>query len=189
MKFMKWCLLFLTTIYQSVLAQEISFFPQILTYIENCLPLYGTLVKTGDFIYLDVDDQYVYKLISFIEKDGFQAPPYFGSPDLVGAHITVIYPDEAKKYKIKDIEEHGEKIYFSPKICQIVHPPQWEGIDEIFLVVVDSPELDKIRQKYGLPQKRYNFHITIGVKPKVAHSMVMMSPFPTGWQISLLCEK
>ncbi|MCB1108259.1 MAG: hypothetical protein KDK44_01235 [Chlamydiia bacterium] len=168
MKFVKYCFLFLAIACQKLPAREISSCPQILTYIENHLPLQGILKKSGDFIYVDLDDGYVHKLIPFIEKDGFQPPPYFGSSDLVGAHITVVYPAEVHKYKIKDIQECGEKIHFSLKTCQIVHPPRWEGIDEIYLIVVDSPELDKIRQRYGLPKKEYNFHITIGVKPKVA---------------------
>lgn len=170
MKFIKYCLLFLAIACQKLPAQEPSSCHQILTYIENHLPLCGILKKSGDFIYVDLDDEYVHKLIPFIEKDGFQAPPYFGSSDLVGAHITVIYPGEVQKYKIENFKECGEKICFSLKACQIVHPPRWEGIDEIYLIVIDSPELDKIRQKYGLPEKEYNYHITIGVKPKVAHA-------------------
>ena len=160
MKFIKYCLLFLVTACVNPV-QETTSCHQILTYIENHLPLSGVLKKSGDFVYLDLDDEYVHKLIPFIENDGFQAPPYFGRPDLVGAHITVLYSPQVQKY---EIDELGEKICFSLKECQIVHPPNWEGIDKIYLIVVDSPDLDKIRHKYGFPPKEYNFHITIGVK-------------------------
>ena len=84
---------------------------------------------------------------------------------LVGAHITVMYSDEIKKYGVERIQECGETIYFIPKECQIVHPPKWQEIDEVYFVVVEAPELDRIREKYRLPKRKYEFHITIGVKP------------------------
>jgi hypothetical protein len=38
-------------------------------------------------------------------------------------------------------------------------------MSEVYFVVVEAPELDRIRAKYGLPQRLYPFHITIGAKP------------------------
>jgi hypothetical protein len=122
-----------------------------------------------DFVYVDVDDAYIHKLIRFIEKDGFKEPPYFESPRLGGAHISVMYKNETKEYGIKDLQECGEVICFTPKECRIVRTPGWKESDEVYIIVVDAPELNRIREKYGLP-KGYDFHITIGVKPKMAKS-------------------
>jgi hypothetical protein len=154
----------------SCTAREASSCPKILNYIQNQLPQYGVLKDSAGFVYVDVDNEYICKLVTFIQKDGFEEPPYFGNPDLVGAHITVIYPDEVKRYGIGKIQECGETIYFTPKECKVVYPPKWQEIDEVYLVVVKAPEFDRIRKKYGLPKREYEFHITIGVKPKVAQS-------------------
>ena len=61
-------------------------------------------------------------------------------------------------------------ISFIPKKCQVVHPPGWKEVDQVYFIVVDAPWLDQIREKYGLPKSKYAFHITIGVKPKMAKS-------------------
>lgn len=154
----------------SCFAQETTSCSTILEYIQKSLPHCGVLKNSGGFVYVDLDDEYIHKLVTFIQKDGFEEPPYFGSAELVGAHISVMYAEEVKKYGVEDIQEYGETIYFVPKTCQVVHPPKWHEIDEVYFIVVEAPELDRIRKKYGLPKKEYDFHITIGVKPKMAKS-------------------
>lgn len=121
-------------------------------------------------MYVDLDDAYIHKLVTFIQDKGFEEPPYFGNGNLVGAHISVIYPSELEKGEIEKIQEFGEEIHFEIKACEVVHPPKWQGIDEVYIIVVESPELDRIRMKYGLPAKKYDFHITIGVKPKIVEA-------------------
>ncbi len=126
------------------------------------LPSFGTLCEDENgFVYIDLDDRYIHELIHFIETVGFEEPPYFGEPGLVGAHISVIYANEPRK---GEIEECGKVISFTPLQCKIVHPLNWDGIEKVFLIEVDAPELDLIREKYGLPKNQFGFHITIGVK-------------------------
>lgn len=134
----------------------------ILSYIEQNFPHHGTLRSSNGFVYVDLDDEYVHKLITFIQQDGFQEPEI-----PVGAHITFMYPDETIKYGINEMEDCGEVISFVPKKCQVVHPPRWKEIGEVYFIVVDAPQIDQIREKYGLPKREYDFHITIGVKPKM----------------------
>jgi hypothetical protein len=136
-------------------------------YAQNHLPHEGTLKSSGGFVYVDVDDDYIHKLVPMIQEYGFEEPPYFGNAGLVGAHITVIYPDEIKNHKISEIQEYGESISFTPQRCEAVYPPTWHG-DEAYFIVVEAPELDAIREKYGLPKRKYDYHITIGAKPKAA---------------------
>lgn len=165
MKRVKYYILALALSCRSLFAYQESVSADILTHLIDHFPLCGTLKKSGDFVYLDLNDYYIYNLLPFIEKDGFQAPPFFGK-DLVGAHISVIYPEEVQSYLIKDVMETGTKIYFSPQKCEIVRPVHWKGIDEAFIVLVESADIQKIRKKYGLPDREYALHITIGVKPK-----------------------
>lgn len=139
---------------------------KIIAYSEEQLSLSGMLKKQGDFLYVDVEDAYIHDLIREIENEGFTEPPYFGSSDLVGAHITVMYPDEVKEHGIQDIEECGQTIGFSLKDCQLVSPPRWNEVESVYVLTVEAPALDALRAKYGLPEKRHAFHITIGIKLK-----------------------
>ncbi len=165
--FMKCLILVMVVFCNNCLAQEVPSCSRILNYVENHLPHCGILKNLDGFVYVDLDDEYIHKLVSFIQEDGFEEPPYFGK-GLVGAHITVIYPEELKKFIIGEIQECGEAIDFTTKKCEVVYPSRWQGIDEVYLITVRSSKLDRIREKYGLPKQEYEFHITIGVKPKVA---------------------
>lgn len=150
----------------SCYAQEAPAQSEVLEYAKTHLTNSGTLQFSSGFAYVEVDDEYIFSLLPFIEKVGFIAPPYFGREDLVGAHVTVIYPHEVIEYGIQEIPECGQVISFTPKDCMVVHPPRMQDVDEVYFIVVEAPELDAIREKYGLPKRQYEFHITIGVKPK-----------------------
>lgn len=126
-------------------------------------PCWGTLRESADgFVYLDIDDNYIHQLIHFIEDDGYEEPPYFGQPELVGAHISVVY---AKEERVGKIAEEGRVIHFTPLSCRTVQPPNWEGIDRVYMIEVDAPELDLIRANLGLPKFAFGYHITVGIKP------------------------
>lgn len=168
MKYLRCLILGLIIFCSHAAARESCSCSRILKYVEERLPQYGVLKNSGSFLYLDVDDAYIHKLISLIQEEGFEEPPYFGSPGLVGAHITVIYPDEMKKLVVGKIEECGQTLPFAVQGCEIVHPPRWQKIDEVYVIVLAAPELEKLREKYGLPKQEFAFHLTIGVKPKVA---------------------
>lgn len=134
----------------------------ILNYVEHQLPHSGVLEHAEGFVYVKVDDEYIHKLVTFIQEEGFEEPPYCGEVGLVGAHISVIYPDEVKQYGIVHVQECGKTIYFHAKECQVVAAGQ--GGDVYYVVIVEAPELEQIREKYGLPKRKYDFHITIGIR-------------------------
>lgn len=136
---------------------------EVLRQVQDELSWTGVLESSGKLVYVKVDDAYIHKLVAIIEEEGFVKPPYFGRSDLVGAHISVMYPDEVLKYGVGGIEECGKVISFTPKECIVVHPPTINDA-EFYLLVVEAPELEQIRLKYGLPKQKYDFHITIGVK-------------------------
>ncbi len=148
-------------------AQEAPQCSSILSFAEHHLPHCGVLRQSQDLVYVDVDDNYIHKLAALLQSEGFVEPPYFQEGDGVGAHITVIYPHEIAQYGIAQIAECGELISFTPLHCKIVHPPRLNA-DEVYLIVVDAPQLDQLRTRYGLPPSQYAFHITIAVKPAAA---------------------
>jgi hypothetical protein len=167
---MRFLFVFLFTLFNKCVGQNTASNAIVLTYIEQNLATCGVLKNSDGFVYVDVKDEYILKLITLIKEHGFEPPPYFGEPGLVGAHISVIYPGEMKKDEVEKIQEYGDIIYFTPKSCQIVHPKKWKEVDQVYLLVVEAPKLDRIREKYGLPKNLHDFHITIAVKPKLAKS-------------------
>ncbi|CCB89893.1 putative uncharacterized protein [Simkania negevensis Z] len=145
-------------------SREIVFCPEFLEEIKCHFPLSGTLKQEPDgFTYVDLDDRYIHELIQHLPCEGFSKPPYFG-PGLIGAHITVIMPEEWTTFQ--KIEECGTEVSFSLKECEVVHPAR-EDISEIFLITIEAPFLGNLRAKYGLPPPLFDFHISLGYKPGV----------------------
>ncbi|CUI17753.1 hypothetical protein PNK_2150 [Candidatus Protochlamydia naegleriophila] len=127
------------------------------------LPQSGVLKKNWDgYIYLKVDDDYIHQLFPLIHENGFHKPSSLHRPSRIGAHISVFYKDEAASRK--PITEVGQSYSFRVKNFTHVSTKQ----KDYAIIEVDSPELEKLREKYGLPPKLFNheFHITIGDKNK-----------------------
>ena len=118
-------------------------------------------LEQDGFLYLDLDDRYIHDLIKWIEERGFEKPPYFGN-GLVGAHITIVMPDEWEGTPPEDIAE--VEVFFNLKECKIVHALKKSEISEYFLIIVEAPSLHGVRENYNLPPPPFDFHITIGVK-------------------------
>ncbi len=128
------------------------------------LPHSGVLKDSGrGFVYVKVDDDYIYKLFPLVKKAGYDIPPYFRRPDAAGAHISVFYEEESKR--LPDIQEIGRYFTFEPvKILEV-----YAGRGNFYIVLeVKSPELERLREKYGLSPllKGYPFHISIAKKQK-----------------------
>ena len=139
---------------------------KILNFIFARLPKHGILRKDErGMVYVKVDNNYIHKLIEFIKQEGFEVPPYFGE-GLHGAHITVMTSEESLYYAIGQVKECGHLIRFEPKECKIVHPSTWAPGEWAYLITVEVPMLHQLREKYGLPESKYDFHITVGIKPK-----------------------
>ncbi|QVL56242.1 MAG: hypothetical protein KFB95_03320 [Simkaniaceae bacterium] len=145
-------------------ANESSSSEKILEKIQDRFSHQGVLKHRDGFVYVDIDDEYVHSLNRLIITEAFEAPPYFGDASLVGAHISVIYPGELNQHEAEKIEEYGQIIEFIPQSCEVASPIKWKGIDKVYLVTVESLQLNCLREKYGLPPLEHAFHITIGVK-------------------------
>jgi hypothetical protein len=131
----------------------------IIQHITEKLPCHGILKNANGFVYVDIDDGYIHELIKFIDQQGYEEPPYFGN-GLVGAHITVMDQSEG----VQEIQECGQVIEFIPLHCEIVQPLKLKGVAEAYLIVVESQELNSLREQYHLLARKHPYHITIGVK-------------------------
>lgn len=137
--------------------------PAILRLAEQ-LPKTGKLeISANQLTYLNVLDEYIHELYPLLEDKTIQKPAYFGKGK-VGAHISVIYPEEAI---IANFTEHGRLYDFTIRDLVVAKI----GMRNYYVLLVESPELQLIRHKYQLPAqlnfKGYaiNFHITIGSLP------------------------
>ncbi len=134
---------------------------QVADYAREHLPLEGRLLQKSDgFVYLKVDDAYIHRLFPMLDlqDEGFKEPPYFRSPEAPGAHISVFYADE----HVRPIEL-GRHYTFALEDIEIVHPSPYTSYA---ILQVKAPELEKLRQKYGLSPKLFGheFHITLAKK-------------------------
>lgn len=132
--------------------------------------LVGILKKTKDnYIYLDISNNILNGLYSMLPEESAKKPPYNNKGfNNVGAHISVIKSDEYKDKDIEKIEEIGEEFRFQTGEIYSVDPKAWEGVSEVWFMDVNSPELEKLRQKYNLPKlmDKHNFHISFAIKRK-----------------------
>jgi hypothetical protein len=100
-----------------------------------------------------------------LENERIKKPDYFGEKS-VGAHITIVYPEENINIHVHDLQQ--EHTFFVKNIVAT-------EIDQkaYYVLLIDSPSLLQLRRKYNLPDllcfKGYSvrFHVTIGVKDEV----------------------
>lgn len=149
------------------LVQEVKNSVEIIEYVNLHFSLSGMLKQDErGFLYIDLPDDFIYELYPLIHADGIDLSPYFGD-GLVGAHISVILAKEAKENQlIGEISELGRDIEFSITGCYSVQPDGWKGIERVWFLTIDCPELESLRQKYGLSPKisGHDYHITLAVK-------------------------
>lgn len=134
---------------------------EVVDYAQKHFSTEGQLiVKSDGFGYLKVDDEYIHTLFPLLEltEEGYKKPPYFRTEEAPGAHISVFYVNE-------NIipEEVGQYFHFELKQIVIVKPSK----DTCYAVLqVESPELEKLREKYGLSPKLFGheYHISLAKK-------------------------
>ncbi|MCE5318417.1 MAG: hypothetical protein LLG04_13790 [Parachlamydia sp.] len=139
---------------------------KLIQWAREHLPQTGILKEQpGGFVYLKVDDGYINQLSAKLSEVGYLKPPYFRSSASPGAHISIFYKDE--RHQTGRIAEIGKT--FSFKITHLAFVPP---TNRRYLVLqVDSPELMRLREKYGLSPKLkgHDFHITIAEKKSKKH--------------------
>ena len=107
-------------------------------------------------------------LKSFIRKTrGKIVPPrHYTSKKGIGAHISVMYENEQILNEIWEIKELGQEFTFTVMELRTVKLNKDNKVKKLWLLAVDCPELEKLRESYGLPSKLkgHDFHITIGTQ-------------------------
>jgi hypothetical protein len=139
--------------------------PKVLRFAQKCLSHEGVLNRTEEgFVYVKVPDDYIFETLKLLGDNTIEAPPYFGKGK-VGAHITVIDATELKD-KEPILPHLGKSIDFKIINFAKVDVKNKNGNRCVYLFIVDSPELDRIRAINGLPPNARvsEFHITVGIK-------------------------
>ena len=140
------------------------------------LPTSGILAQDGysGMLFLDLDDEWIFKALPVIKDYGYISPPFFVFPPVpLGAHIRIITENEAIDYELvtervgkKEIPGLGKTVNFKVVEAFSHHPElRTYGIESRYWIRVESEELDKIRMDLtGLPRPELGFCINVGVR-------------------------
>ena len=139
----------------------------VLNKIEK-LPMSGYVSRnpTG-YVFLDLDDDWVFALQEEMEKFGYEVPPYFVGAQAVGAHVTIVPSELGKETKSGDVEI-GKKIEFEVVKAGPMFPNRrWYGTEAVYMIWVESEELTRMSKELG--GRRYKplyggFNIVVGVR-------------------------
>ncbi|STX29286.1 Uncharacterised protein [Legionella beliardensis] len=125
------------------------------------LSLQGKLaISANNLVYLDIDNNYIHHLYPLLGLPQVVLPNYFNQ-DGIGAHISVIYPEELHSVSVQEL---GNTYQFS--IQELVSAQFEHKI--YYVLLVKSAELLELRRRYHFKDylnfKGYkiDFHITIG---------------------------
>ena len=130
------------------------------------LPREGWVAPSG-LIFIDLDDDWIFSVQKLLAEYGYEVPPYFYPPQPVGAHITLVTSDEAKKYGLEGQQvEIGRRVKFSVRRCSVSFPRNRSyGLEARFKVWVKGQELSRIRRRVvGRVVPRSGFYIVVGVR-------------------------
>lgn len=125
---------------------------------------HGRIMKDNDYFFLKIDDDFIHKLYPELTSyENIQKPDYFADPQKIGAHISIIYPEEKTLLHSENLG--GIHTFQIKDLCKTIL-----DLKEYYVLRVDSPSLDDLRIRHNLPlQPKYKdqifgFHITIAVR-------------------------
>lgn len=119
-------------------------------------------ISSNELVYLKIDDDWIHALYPYLHHETLKKPDYFANEG-IGAHISVIYPEENK---IIGPQELGQIHYFKFKAVIKVAL----GIKYYYVLTIEAPSLTALRRAYDLPNllnfKGYaiNLHITLATE-------------------------
>ncbi|MDP3706285.1 MAG: hypothetical protein Q8R24_10355 [Legionellaceae bacterium] len=124
----------------------------------------GWIQQNDDYCYLKIDDRFIHSIYPLLAEYGdIEIPDYFNPPDHVGAHISVIYPEE----RVRPSPENMGQIH-TFHVCKLIKAQY--GLTEYYALSVESASLNGLRRTHQLSPKptfkgqKIMFHITVGVK-------------------------
>lgn len=114
--------------------------------------------KENGFVYLDVSNDFIKEIVPLLEIPGEIRPRPTASRS-IGAHISVFHEQEAITPR-----ELGCTFAFEVKEIRSFTLHTRDGLKKLWVIAVESPELEALRVSYGLSPKLkgYDFHITLG---------------------------
>jgi hypothetical protein len=121
--------------------------------------------KDNGYLYVEVSRDFIAEALPLIEAQGKIVPPrHYSSKKGIGAHISVMYENEMILNEIWDIKELGQEFTFTVIELRTVKLNNNNKMKKLWLLAVSAPELEKLRESYGLSSKlkNHDFHITIG---------------------------
>jgi hypothetical protein len=125
--------------------------------------------KENGFIYLDVSNDFIKLIAPLLEYPGeLRLPPT--AKRSIGAHISVFY----EKEDITPLELNSTFSFEIKDIRSFTNHTR-DGLKKLYVIAINSPELESLRCKYGCSSKLngHDFHISIGKQ---------MPSAPSGWK-------
>lgn len=123
--------------------------------------------KDNGYLYVEVSRDFIAEALPLIDAQGKIVPPrHYSSKKGIGAHISVMYENEQIDNEIWEIHELGQEYTFSVMELRTVKLNKDGKMKKLWLLAVAAPELEKLRESYGLSSKLkgHDFHITIGTQ-------------------------
>lgn len=121
--------------------------------------------KDNGYLYVEVSRDFIAEALPLIEAQSAIVPPrHYTSKKGIGAHISVMYENEQIENEVWQIKELGQEFTFSLIELRTVKINKNNKLQKLWLIAVDAPDLEKLRESYGLSSKLkgHDFHITIG---------------------------
>jgi len=123
--------------------------------------------KDNGYLYVEVSRDFIAEALPLIEAQGKIVPPrHYTSKKGIGAHISVMYENEQIMNEIWEIKELDQEFTFTVMELRTVKLNKDNKMKKLWLLAVAAPELEKLRESYGLSSrlKDHDFHITIGTQ-------------------------
>ncbi len=123
--------------------------------------------KDNGYLYVEVSKDFIAEVLPLINAQGKIVPPrHYTSKKGIGAHISVMYENEQILNEIWEIKELGQEFTFTVMELRTVKLNKNNKVKKLWLLAVAAPELEKLRESYGLSSrlKDHDFHITIGTQ-------------------------
>jgi hypothetical protein len=135
--------------------------------------------KDNGYLYVAVSKDFIAEALPLINAQGTIVPPRHYKKG-IGAHISVMYENEQIMNEIWEIKELGQEFTFTVIELRTVKLYKDNKVKKLWLLAVAAPELEKLRESYGLLSrlKDHDFHITIGTqvpgKPQVKVESIIL---------------
>lgn len=129
--------------------------------------------KSNGYLYVSVSRDFISEGIPLIEAVSKILPSFdYTNKNGIGPHISVIYETEMTN-GIWKINELNKEFNFSIIELRTVPLKQDKSIKKLWLLAVAAPELERLRESYGLSAKLkgHDYHITIGTQSYAVYQM------------------